>query len=114
MTIEVWCTGSFEGFHRWDAAPEHVDYLRQPHRHMFHWKCWWKVSHTDRDIEFITEKRRVDIEIRYQQTRDVSRWSCERWAQWLCDTFNCCRAEVSEDGENGAVFYMDTITHDRL
>jgi hypothetical protein len=105
-TTRVFCTGSFEALHRWKDAPEHVAYLRDLHRHVFHWRLEKKVEHDDRDIEFITLKNDVDLLI-YNTLRDypttVPGWSCEMWARHLLDNQHACRVEVSEDKENGAI-----------
>lgn len=100
----VWCSFSFEGFHCWPTAPDHVAFLRSPHRHMFHVEAQKEVTHTDRDIEFITLKRQLEAAIvPIQASRDVSNWSCEDWCHELLNRFDLYRVEVSEDNENGAV-----------
>lgn len=44
-----------EGIHYWPSCSEehHSSYLRSKHRHVFFVECTKKVSHCDRDIEFI-------------------------------------------------------------
>jgi hypothetical protein len=101
--IEVYASGSWVGFHRWKDAPEAVAFLRDKHRHVFHWKLWWPVSDEHRQVEFCSAKEKVSAWIRQQVQGDVELWSCERWALYLLEQFQACRAEVSEDGENGAV-----------
>jgi len=100
----VYCRTSFEGFHEWPDAPEEVFFLRNNHRHIFHVTVEVPVSHSDRDVEFILLKRRVDAFIKEQNTHLVSEtWSCEQWALALLVKFDAFRVEVSEDGENGAI-----------
>jgi len=104
VQIQIFCSGSFEGFHCWPAAPEEVAFLRDRHRHRFHWKVWWNVTHHDRDKEFILLQRAVAKSISEQQANAVvETWSCESWCQWLLDVHDACRVEVNEDLENGSV-----------
>jgi len=51
--IEVIGGFKFEGLHRWPEAFESVSYLRERHRHTFTVRIGWKVTHEDRDIEFL-------------------------------------------------------------
>jgi 6-pyruvoyl-tetrahydropterin synthase len=102
----VYCTFQFEAFHMWPAAPEQVNYLRTPHRHVFHVRAETDVEHNDRDVEFITLKQDLLRAVRTKivdAKHVVATWSCEQWAQWMLDTFSLRQVEVSEDGENGAV-----------
>lgn len=114
MRSEVWCYFELEGLHCWATCPiEEVEYLRSPHRHMFTFKCFWNVSHSDRDIEFIVAKHQVQryLEEQYWNGRlqlcDFEGRSCEMLGEELILQFNCDRVEVSEDGENGAIIYKD-------
>jgi 6-pyruvoyl-tetrahydropterin synthase len=103
-STRVFCTTSFEGFHRWPDAPEEVAFLRARHRHRFGVRVEVAVSHDDRDVEFILLRRAVEAEIaRVQAVLDDGTWSCERWAAHLLTAFKAVRVEVNEDGENGAV-----------
>ena len=124
IKTEVYCTLQLEGFHNWENCPiDEVDFLASPHRHMFHFKCWFDVSHDDRDIEFIMQKRRVEAYLRNKfgqkitlvdedkMGREYSEYntlvfnsmSCEMIARGLMGAFNLSKCEVNEDGENGAV-----------
>lgn len=103
-TIEVFASGDWIGFHRWPNAPERVKFLSFQHRHKFCWRAWWRVAGHDRDIEFCAMKERVTLALRFQANKKESEmWSCEKWALYILQTFDCSRVEVSEDGENGAV-----------
>jgi hypothetical protein len=57
----IFVTFALEGFHNWpeakDIFPE-VSFLSDRHRHMFHFKCYAKVTHTDRDEEFISNAKK--------------------------------------------------------
>ena len=108
--MEVFCTLQVEGTHNWPNCPfDEVDYLRVPHRHVFHIKAFASVDHSDRDIEFIMLKHQITnyIETRYYNP-DVhlcvfGAMSCEMLALELISAFNLTRCEVSEDGENGSI-----------
>ena len=113
----------FEAIHRWATAPNEVDFLRSPHRHVFHVELRVKVTHTNRDIEFILLKRCVDDYLAQLQPEHTLEWSCERYASELMGlrfttTHNgvvtitneanvphvCAHyVAVFEDGENGSI-----------
>ena len=74
------------------------------------------VDHSDRDVEFIMLKHKI---IQYIETRyyDVDAKlckfgakSCEMLAVELISQFNLTRCEVSEDGENGSIVTITTVT----
>ena len=44
---------SFEGFHKYENAPEEVAFLRVLHRHTFNVEVEMETFHNDREIEFI-------------------------------------------------------------
>lgn len=104
-----------EGFHNWIDAPDTVKFLRERHRHIFHFRLEKVVEHDDRDIEIILFKREVEAYLigkygQYMPTLAKHAWwlefegrSCEMIARELFDYFNCHRVEVTEDNENGAV-----------
>ena len=99
----IWITTQFEAFHCWPDAPSQYAFLASLHRHTFHVKMWWDVTHDNRDIEFIDAKRRVAMHLsKKTQEKDTETWSCEHWARHLLNQFNAQRVSVSEDNENGA------------
>lgn len=118
---EVFCTLQIEGTHNWPDCPfDEVDYLREKHRHVFHIKAHKVVTHDDRDTEFIMLKHDieqymwanydgdgVDIHQNNSGIIEFGAMSCEMIARDLIDQFNLCRCEVNEDGENGAILYVD-------
>ena len=102
----IWVTFQKEGIHKYPDAPEGVEFLKYPHRHMFHFKVMIEVFHDDRDIEFILFKR--ELESLYdEKTLQLDYKSCEM----IADDLNAIIQkryhgrgtiiEVSEDGENG-------------
>ncbi len=108
---QIFVTFQKEGIHRYPDAPEGVEFLKHPHRHIFHFRVDIDVFHNDRDIEFILFKR--ELEALYSAaTLQVDYKSCEMLAEDLIDYISQkypgreVSVEVSEDGENGA-----TLTH---
>jgi len=102
----VWCTLEFEGWHKWDKAPNEVDYLRFPHRHIFKVQVFIEVKTNDREIEFITLKHQCQQIVSGFDKENVG--SCEQIAEAIIAQVKqiypnrAVGADVSEDGENGA------------
>lgn len=99
-----------EGFHQWNDAFDQVKFLRDDHRHMFHFELEVPIKHDDRDIEIILFKRQVQswLKDQYGDGDGVLQFglmSCESIAKQLLIAFDCDRVKVTEDGENGAVIY---------
>lgn len=104
-----------EGIHRYPDAPEGVEFLKNPHRHIFHFRVTIEVFHNDRDVEFILFKR--ELENLYKEaTLEVDYKSCEMLAEDLITyisskyTGRNITVEVSEDGENGATLRYKSDT----
>jgi hypothetical protein len=100
-----------DGIHNFPAAEElypEVGFLQYPHRHMFHFTAAIKVTHSDRDKEFICVKRDMInyLTNRYfdtcQRTLIFDSKSCEMLAEEILNQFDCEWVEVWEDNENGA------------
>lgn len=112
MHKTIWVTFRKEGIHCYPDAPEGVEFLKHPHRHMFHFNVEIEVFHDDRDIEFILFKR--ELESLYQEgTLQLDYKSCEMIADDLATYIHReyphrkLTITVSEDGENGATLYYD-------
>ena len=103
----IYVTFQKEGIHCYPDAPEGVEFLKHPHRHMFHFDVQIEVFHDDRDIEFILFKRELEglysdgiLQLDYK--------SCEMMAMDLHEYINDkyqnrdVILDISEDGENGA------------
>lgn len=106
MTTYVTVKLRVEGIHCWPECPfGEVEFLRTPHRHVFHIVCVKQVTHTDRDVEIIMLKRQVIAALGdlYGTPCDFGRMSCEAIATKLVEFFGLSVCEVLEDGENGAV-----------
>jgi len=87
-----------------------VEFLRNDHRHMFHFRVDIEVWHDDRDIEFILFKRELESQYR-DDIITLDHKSCEMMADELAEYIQDAypgrdlKIEVSEDGENGAVCF---------
>ena len=110
ITTEVYCTFEVEGLHHWPGCPlTEVYYLKDLHRHVFHFKAYKQVRHDDRDIEFIVMKHKLLDYLRNlyfnsaTNLHEFGAQSCEMLAKELISKFDLSRCEVSEDGENGAI-----------
>jgi len=111
MKYSIAVSFQLEGLHNWPAAKDvfpEVGFLSDIHRHMFHFKCYAYVTHTDRDEEFIMVSRSIQKELRSNFSTDrvlyFGSMSCEAIGEWLLEQFpNLYKVEVFEDGENGAI-----------
>jgi hypothetical protein len=108
---QIFVTFFKEGIHRYPDTPVGVEFLRSPHRHIFHFRVDVDVFHNDRDIEFILFKR--ELEALYSAAiLQVDYKSCEMLAEDLIDYISKkypgrkISVEVSEDGENGATLHF--------
>jgi len=107
------------GFHSWPDAPKELLFLRNVHRHTFHFRVRASVKHTDRAIEFTVMKRYLyEVIISHfgpNCAADFGSKSCEMLAQWLHDnakeyTDEIVEIGVSEDGEfEGILQWHQTV-----
>lgn len=119
---EVYSKITIEGLHCWMNLPEvmsrsvnaelqEVSYLQYPHRHLFNIKCFCKVSHDDRAIEFILFGHKVKKMLveRFGSTLipygcDFGSMSCEMIGQIILDVFpEIYKVDVQEDEESGSI-----------
>lgn len=97
------------GFHSWPDAPDNQKYLRNLHRHVFHFTIWLEVFHDDREVEFIKLKEELKRFTELTITEVGNVFSCEMLAGDICDRLGEVYpgrkifAWVEEDGENGAI-----------
>lgn len=106
MSVTIWATHRFVGWHSWPEAPNKRAYLASPHRHLFLVRVEVNVLHDDREIEFHDLGDAV-AEGCAPYVRAGAR-SCETMARelrlFLLELWpgrDFC-VEVSEDGEFGA------------
>ena len=96
---------------RLNTAGEYdVSFLASPHRHIFHFRVWIDVWHSDRDIEFIQFKRWLESLYSGNGSVLALDWkSCEMIADDLYTQIagrypeRAVWIEVAEDGENGCL-----------
>jgi len=131
---KIWVTFRKEGIHKYPAAATDpnlatgdeydVSFLANPHRHIFHFRVWIDVFHSDRDIEFIQFKRW--LENLYSSNNNNSSSileldfkSCEMIGDDLYVQIaarypdRAVWIEVAEDGENGCLikYELSRPTH---
>lgn len=108
----------FEFVHAWPGAPENSpeSFLVFPHRHMFYVTV--RVSQSlaegvdSREIEYLLLKRELDLWLSHAKTQWPQSTSCEHMAYGIARFIQCgwshreISVEVSEDGENGALFVV--------
>jgi len=115
---KIWITFRKEGIHRYPAAATDpalctagemdVSFLANAHRHMFHFRVWIDVFHSDRDIEFIQFKRWLEG-LYSKDILELDFKSCEMIADDLYVQIaqrypeRAVWIEVAEDGENGCL-----------
>ncbi len=97
------------GYHAWENAPDHLDFLRQRHRHVFFIRCRIPVSHGDRELEIIETENHIQRYLlekygtgKHSTEMELGGLSCEQLAQKLAETFGASEVEVLEDGMGGA------------
>lgn len=108
-----------EGIHRYPEALtdpllctkdwDDVSFLGYSHRHIFHFKVWISVEHSNRDIEFIQFKRWLEnLYSSNTAVLSLDSKSCEMISDDLYNTIikkypnREVWIEVSEDNENGS------------
>jgi hypothetical protein len=115
---KIWVTFRKEGIHKYPAAASDpalatgdeydVSFLATPHRHIFHFRVWIDVEHSDRAIEFIQFKRWLE-NLYKDNILQLDYKSCEMMAEDLylqiAEKYPNKEVwiEVSEDGENGCL-----------
>lgn len=101
---------SIDGIHQWkDCSIKEVDFLTNPHRHLFKIRIEKRVTHNDRELEIIQFKHNVltYLKLKYfdedKQSHIFGNMSCEDIAEDLYNVFDADLVEVLEDNENGAI-----------
>lgn len=119
---KIWITFQKEGIHKYPAAATDpalatgdeydVSFLGFPHRHIFHFRVWIDVEHSNRAIEFIQFKRWLES-LYSDGILHLDYKSCEMMAEDLyikiADRYPGKEiwVEVSEDGENGCLIKFE-------
>lgn len=114
--VEVFCSLQVEGIHCWPTCHlKEVSYLKSPHRHVFWFRAYKLVDHTDRSTEFIVLKHQILKYLKksyFEEEGYIHQFghrSCEMIGLELLNKFHLSRIEVSEDGENGAIVYATQL-----
>lgn len=115
VKAEVYCKVQFEAIHNWPGVVnipglEEVDYLQHPHRHIFVIRAYSRVTHSDRDVEFIWLQHQIQKFLKEHfpsyngAAAHIGACSCEMIGQLILDNFpSVYKVDVSEDDENGAI-----------
>jgi len=96
-----------EGYHFWGQAPKGVEFLRKIHRHIFWVELWIEQKHTKRDVEYISEKRKLERFLGRQHLEGG--FSCEDLASIILNHWEHLypnrkiKVFVFEDNENGTM-----------
>ena len=115
---KIWVTFRKEGMHRYPAAATDpnlatgdeydVSFLANPHRHVFWFKVWIDVWHSNRDLEFIQFKRWLEslygkdiLQLDFKSVEMLADDLYVQIAQRYPD--RAVWIEVAEDGENGCL-----------
>lgn len=112
----IWVTFRKSGQHFYPLAGtqglEDVDYLRYPHRHLFHFKIAVQVFHDDRELEFHQLLNFLDSNVTCKKLNnkscemiadDIATLLAEKYTNKEGDKARRCEIEVAEDGECGVV-----------
>lgn len=108
VTVQV----KVPGFHHWPDAPPEVEFLADPHRHLFTFKLMMEVTQS-RQYEFfiLQQQLRNYLDELYDSHEsglgyDFGASSCEELAKATLELFQTvgvvAAVEVSEDDENSA------------
>lgn len=105
--------GQYEGFHKYEHAPDKVAFLRNNHRHMFYWTAVIGVNHDERELEFFLVKWEIEQAVAQMcGLKGGNLGSCESQARIIVDAIRkewgerYIQVEVSEDNESsGTVIY---------
>lgn len=120
MTTYLSITSQLPGVHCYPnvtkdyAGRTEIEHLQYPHRHLFHFDVRYKVTRDDRELEFFLLQDQLATMLRedfYDEELNMlnfQTYSCEQIAKHIleCDP-RAYSAEVSEDGENGALVCRD-------
>lgn len=103
MRMYVKTYNEIEGWHYWADAPAAVDFLRYPHRHVFHIITEFEVTDADREIEIFLKQWEIDNYLSEKYGGHFMGMSCEMIAAEILNKFGAVRCEVNEDGKGGAI-----------
>lgn len=109
MKMNIIVNLEFEAIHCWKGAIRFskIKFLASQHRHLFYIEAKKLVTHSDRQIETITLKRKIEKYLNKEfPNKNIGRMSCEMLAEKLLKHFNLVYCKVLEDNENGAEVFL--------
>jgi len=115
MTTWGKITHQFAATHHYPDASGPEEFLKYPHRHVFHVTVWIEQFHNNRDIEYMAFKSWLQRNL--LQDQNLGAKSCEMLAENIIARVRAewcgkdgpgaptrkIKCEVTEDGENGAL-----------
>ncbi len=105
MKRQVITHNELEGFHRYPDAPKFCEYLSHRHRHVFNIRCYFNVSHNEREIEINTAQQDIAkyLSDKFGMPCEFGDMSCEAICENLLNQYPALdRVEVTEDGYGGS------------
>jgi hypothetical protein len=95
------------GFHYYPEAPEKVDFLRHPHRHLFRIRVGYNVQDSNREKEIFIQQDLLTeyLHEAYGYPCIFNNMSCEMIAEdllYFAQVDDAVWVEVYEDGRGGA------------
>lgn len=118
MLTIVEVTETVVGYHQWEEAPAHLEFLRYPHRHRFIIHAARKVEGADREVEFFTFQQEIRDYLCHLPNVgndvDFRGLSCEMIAAQLVRDLGLIYCSASEDGENRAIVIAEGETGNDL
>jgi 6-pyruvoyl-tetrahydropterin synthase len=114
MKTYIYVKAQFAALHQWKQAPNRVNFLRHPHRHIFYVKAKLETIE-DREQEFFLVQEELKsivydmLEYNPSYAVPTLNRSCEMTAKQIFMEmqkigYNIVEVDVSEDDENGAIY----------
>ena len=115
--MKIYVKNQIKALHQWVDAEGAVEFLKYPHRHIFHIVTHVDVKHDDREVEFFTIQSQIDAILEAWKRESSLKTSCEQLGLYVLgalqqlypNRFMTC--DVSEDNENGAVVSTEDLNN---
>lgn len=113
---------AIEGYHKYPGAPDEVAFLRDLHRHLFHFSVEVEVTDVNREVEFFQLQKLMRYIVMmptgaspfvgFCAAYQGVELSCEMMAQAMAERvaaadYRPVHVKVSEDDENAGHWYSD-------
>lgn len=109
MKTEIIVKLTFEGVHCWkDCNLKNVEFIKNPHWHLFYLTAKKPVEHNDRQIEIIDFRNKIKEFIwnlnnnQNKEYVELGNLSCENICSIIQEKFDLSYIEILEDNLNGA------------